>query len=90
MVRCPGLVLIILISLLLDTIGLGFFLALSIILVLAVTISVIVVIETIGKTLILGSLQRRRNPVEIAGQEIETLAKRMIMALATPFLAAAF
>jgi len=90
MVPCPGVVLVMLFSLSLDMIGLGFFLALSMTLGMAVTISAVVVIGTVGKNLALGALERRRNLLEIAGQVIETLAALMIMALGALFLAAAF
>ena len=90
MVPCPGVVLIMLFSLSLDMIGLGFLLALSMTLGMAVTISAVVVIGTIGKNLAIGVLQRRRDLAEIVGQIIETIAALMIMALGALFLAAAF
>ena len=90
MVPCPGVVLVMLFSLSLNMIGLGFFLALSMTLGMAVTISAVVVIGTVGKNLALGALERRRNLLEITGQVIETLAALMIMALGALFLAAAF
>ena len=90
MVPCPGVVLVMLFSLSLDMIGLGFLLALSMTLGMAVTISAVVVIGTIGKNLALGALQRRRDLAGIVGQIIETIAALMIMALGALFLAAAF
>ena len=90
MVPCPGVVLVMLFSLSMDMIGLGFLLALSMTLGMAVTISAVVVIGTIGKNLAIGVLQRRRDLAEIVGQIIETIAALMIMALGALFLAAAF
>jgi len=90
MVPCPGVVLIMLFSLSLNMIGLGFLLALSMTLGMAVTISVVVVIGTVGKNLALGALENRRNLAGVAGQIIETIAALMIMALGALFLAAAF
>ena len=90
MVPCPGVVLVMLFSLSLDMIGLGFLLALSMTLGMAVTISAVVVIGTIGKNLALGALESRRNLAGFAGQIIETIAALMIMALGALFLAASF
>ncbi len=90
MVPCPGVVLVMLFSLSLDMIVLGFLLALSMTLGMAVTISVVVVIGTVGKNLALGALESRRNLAGVAGQVVETLAALMIMALGALFLAAAF
>ena len=90
MVPCPGVVLVMLFSLSMDMIGLGFLLALSMTLGMAVTISAVVVIGTVGKNLALGALQRRKDLAGIVGQIIETLAALMIMALGALFLAAAF
>lgn len=90
MVPCPGVVLVMLFSLSLDMIGLGFLLALSMTLGMAATISAVVVIGTVGKNLALGALESRRNLAGVAGQIIETIAALMIMALGALFLAAAF
>jgi len=90
MIPCPGVVLVMLFSVSMDMIGLGFLLALSMTLGMAVTISAVVVIGTVGKNLALGALQRRRDLAGIAGQIIETIAALMIMALGALFLSAAF
>jgi len=90
MIPCPGVVLVMLFSVSMDMIGLGFLLALSMTLGMAVTISAVVVIGTVGKNLALGALQRRRDLAGIVGQIIETIAALMIMALGALFLAAAF
>jgi len=90
MVPCPGVVLVMLFSLSLDMIGLGFLLALSMTMGMAVTISAVVVIGTVGKNLALGALESRRNLAGIVGQIIETFAALMIMAIGALFLAAAF
>jgi ABC-type nickel/cobalt efflux system permease component RcnA len=90
MVPCPGVVLVMLFSLSLDMIGLGFLLALSMTLGMAVTISMVVVIGTVGKNLALGALQRRRDLAGVVGQIIETVAALIIMTLGGLFLAASF
>lgn len=90
MVPCPGVVLVMLFSLSLDMIGLGFLLALSMTFGMAVTISVVVIIGTIGKNLALGALQRRKDIAGVVGQIIETVAALMIMLLGALFLAASF
>jgi nickel/cobalt transporter (NicO) family protein len=90
MVPCPGVVLVMLFSLSLDMIGLGFLLALSMTLGMAVTISAVVVIGTIGKNFALGALQRRRDLAGVVGQIIETVAALIIMTLGALFLAASF
>jgi ABC-type nickel/cobalt efflux system permease component RcnA len=90
MIPCPGVVLVMLFSVSMDMIGLGFLLALSMTMGMAVTISAVVVIGTVGKNLALGALQRRRDLAGIVGQIIETIAALMIMALGALFLAAAF
>jgi len=90
MVPCPGVVLVMLFSLSLNMIGLGFFLALCMTLGMALTISAVVVIGTVGKSLTLGLLKRRENLAAIGGQMIETVAALMIMALGGLFLAASF
>ncbi|MBW1820577.1 MAG: hypothetical protein JRI92_02255 [Deltaproteobacteria bacterium] len=90
MIPCPGVVLVMLFSVSMDMIGLGFLLALSMTLGMAVTISAVVVIGTVGKNLALGALQSRRDLAGIVGQLIETIAALMIMALGALFLAAAF
>lgn len=89
MVPCPGVVLVMLFSLSLDMIGLGFLLALSMTLGMAVTISAVVVIGTIGKNFALGALQRRRDLAGVVSQIMETIAALMIIALGALFLAAA-
>jgi len=90
MIPCPGVVLVMLFSVSMDMIGLGFLLALSMTLGMAVTISAVVVIGTVGKNLALGALKRRKDIAGIVGQTIETIAALMIMALGALFLAAAF
>ena len=90
MVPCPGVVLVMLFSLSINMIGLGFILALSMTLGMSVTISVVVIIGTVGKKMALGALNRRRNIAGVVGQMIETVAALMIMVLGALFLAASF
>jgi len=88
MIPCPGVVLVMLFCLSLNTIGLGLVLAFSLTLGMAITISGVGVSALAGKNLVLGALERRQRLAEILQRGIETAGALSVTALGLLFLAA--
>jgi nickel/cobalt exporter len=88
MIPCPGVVLVMLFCLSLNTIGLGLVLAFFLILGMAITISAVGVSALAGKNLALAALERRHRFAEILQRGIETAGALSVTALGLLFLAA--
>jgi len=88
MIPCPGVVLVMLFCLSLNTIGLGLLLAFSLTLGMAITISAVGVLALAGKNIALGALGRWHRLAEIFQRGIETAGALSVTALGLLFLAA--
>lgn len=88
MIPCPGVVLVMLFCMSLDTLGLGLLLVAFLTLGMAVTISAVGVAGLVGKNLILKALERRHTVAENIERIIETAAALILMSLGLLFFAA--
>jgi len=88
MIPCPGVVLVMLFCLSLNTIGLGLLLAFSLTLGMAITISAVGVLALAGKNIALGALEHRHRLAEIFQRGIETAGALSVTVLGLLFLAA--
>ena len=86
-IPCPGVVLVMLFCLSLNTVGLGLVLAFFLILGMAMTISAVGVAGLAGKNLVLGALERRDRLSKMFQRTIESAAALLVTVLGLLFLA---